>query len=162
MPFALPVAESQIWLFWALSLVFFAFVLRAISRRERESGGRSDPRSRFGIILQSIGIGLAGIGPFKPTLPWLSFGGIAGDLGVLLLMGGAIAVFASSSTALGKNWSLEARTRSDHQLVRTGPYAVVRHPIYLGMTTSLSSRSISSPRPRISSASSPLSAIMTV
>jgi len=133
MPFALPVAESQIWLFWALSLVFFAFVLRAISRRERESGGRSDPRSRFGIILQSIGIGLAGIGPFKPTLPWLSFGGIAGDLGVLLLMGGAIAVFASSSTALGKNWSLEARTRSDHQLVRTGPYAVVRHPIYLGM-----------------------------
>ena len=48
-------------------------------------------------------------------------------------MGGAIALFAASSRELGRNWSLVARTRSDHELVRTGPYAQVRHPIYLGM-----------------------------
>ena len=48
-------------------------------------------------------------------------------------MGGAIALFATSSRELGRNWSLVARTRSDHELVRTGPYARVRHPIYLGM-----------------------------
>ena len=46
---------------------------------------------------------------------------------------GAIALFASSSHELGRNWSLVARTRSDHQLVRSGPYARVRHPIYLAM-----------------------------
>jgi len=48
-------------------------------------------------------------------------------------MGGAIGLFAASSRELGKNWSLVARMRSDHVLVRSGPYAHVRHPIYLGM-----------------------------
>ena len=45
----------------------------------------------------------------------------------------AIALFAASSSALGPNWSLVARTRRDHHLVQRGPYARVRHPIYLGM-----------------------------
>jgi len=31
---------------------------------------------------------------------------------------------------LGRNWSGEITIKQDHQLVRTGPYATVRHPIY--------------------------------
>jgi hypothetical protein len=31
---------------------------------------------------------------------------------------------------LGKNWSAEVRIGEGHQLVRTGPYRMVRHPIY--------------------------------
>jgi protein-S-isoprenylcysteine O-methyltransferase Ste14 len=42
-------------------------------------------------------------------------------------------LFAASSNALGRNWSIVARTRSDHELVQSGPYARVRHPIYLGL-----------------------------
>ncbi|MGI9088170.1 MAG: methyltransferase family protein [Chthoniobacterales bacterium] len=34
---------------------------------------------------------------------------------------------------LGKNWSLAARVTTDHELIETGPYARVRHPIYTGM-----------------------------
>lgn len=34
---------------------------------------------------------------------------------------------------MGRNWSVVARMRSDHELVRTGPFAVVRHPIYLAL-----------------------------
>jgi protein-S-isoprenylcysteine O-methyltransferase Ste14 len=63
--------------------------------------------------------------------------GLAGTAAVLLLMGGAIGLFAASSHELGRNWSLVARMRTDHELVRTGPYAHVRHPIYLGMLLSL-------------------------
>ncbi|MGZ9224880.1 MAG: methyltransferase family protein [Anaerolineales bacterium] len=37
---------------------------------------------------------------------------------------------------LGKNWglstSLQAKLRDDHELVRSGPYAFVRHPMYFG------------------------------
>lgn len=133
MPLAVPIAMPQWWLFDALSLIFFAFIVRAMLRRPKEQGGRTDSGSRLGIILQSIGIALAGIGPVRLTLEWFSATAIAWDLAVLLLMAGAIGLFATSSTVLGKNWSIEARTLDDHQLVRTGPYARVRHPIYLAM-----------------------------
>jgi protein-S-isoprenylcysteine O-methyltransferase Ste14 len=49
------------------------------------------------------------------------------------LMVGATWLFAASSSALGRNWSIVARMRSDHELIRSGPYARVRHPIYLGL-----------------------------
>jgi protein-S-isoprenylcysteine O-methyltransferase Ste14 len=34
---------------------------------------------------------------------------------------------------LGKEWSLTARLVEGHQLATSGPYALVRHPIYSGM-----------------------------
>jgi len=34
---------------------------------------------------------------------------------------------------LGRNWSGEVRIAVDHQLVRTGPYGLLRHPIYTAM-----------------------------
>jgi protein-S-isoprenylcysteine O-methyltransferase Ste14 len=33
---------------------------------------------------------------------------------------------------LGRNWSGTVTVKQDHKLIRTGPYAVVRHPIYAG------------------------------
>src|SRR5690349_17625660 len=128
-----PIAITQVWLLGALSLAFFAFLFRTMARRQREMGGRRATSSRVGIIVQGLGMGLVGPGIVRPTLSWSSLPAIAGCIAVLLLVGGAVMLFASSSTALGKNWSFEARTRSDHELIRGGPYAYVRHPIYLGM-----------------------------
>jgi protein-S-isoprenylcysteine O-methyltransferase Ste14 len=34
---------------------------------------------------------------------------------------------------LGRNWSAEVRIATDHQLIRTGPYRFLRHPIYTAM-----------------------------
>src|SRR5437588_2899159 len=34
---------------------------------------------------------------------------------------------------LGRNWSGTVTVKEDHTLVQTGPYAVVRHPIYSGI-----------------------------
>ena len=34
---------------------------------------------------------------------------------------------------LGRNWSAEVRIAKDHELVRTGPYRILRHPIYTAM-----------------------------
>jgi protein-S-isoprenylcysteine O-methyltransferase Ste14 len=131
--FVVPIAITQIWLFSALSLVFLGFLIRAMSRRESEAGGRRATSSRLGIFVQGLGMAFVVPGMIRPTMAWSSLPAIAACVAILLLMGGAIALFASSSTALGKNWSFEARTRSDHELIRSGPYAYVRHPIYLGM-----------------------------
>lgn len=43
----------------------------------------------------------------------------------------ALAVWAR--VVLGRNWSGEVATKVGHQLVRSGPYARVRHPIYTAM-----------------------------
>jgi len=129
----LPVSYLQLGTFSVCGLVFFVFLLRAISQRTPEAGGKRDRRSQLGIAIQSIGIALAGFGFVKATLTPFSAPSLAGTAGVLILMGGAIGLFASSSRELGRNWSLVARMRSDHELIRTGPYARVRHPIYLGM-----------------------------
>lgn len=38
-------------------------------------------------------------------------------------------------THLGSNWSQAVAVKQDHQLITTGPYALVRHPIYTGLLT---------------------------
>ena len=128
-----PVGWLQFWLLCGLGLLFFASLIRALMKRTPESGERREGKSRIGILLQSISFFLAGFGGVRPSLPLLSPAALAGALVVLLLIGGCLYLFAASSNALGKNWSFEARTRTDHQLIRNGPYARIRHPIYLGM-----------------------------
>lgn len=133
MPLTVPISWLQLWTFSGSGLVFFVFLLRTLSRSGAESGTRRDRRSQLGIAIQGIGMALAGFGVVKPTLASFSAAGLAGTAVVFLLMAGAVALFAASSRELGRNWSLVARMRSDHELVRTGAYARVRHPIYLGM-----------------------------
>lgn len=51
-----------------------------------------------------------------------------------LLVQGASAAFAIwARRHLGRYWSGAITTKADHQLVRSGPYRFVRHPIYSGM-----------------------------
>lgn len=38
---------------------------------------------------------------------------------------------------LGGNWSGEITVKQDHELIRAGPYAIVRHPIYSGFLLAL-------------------------
>jgi protein-S-isoprenylcysteine O-methyltransferase Ste14 len=56
----------------------------------------------------------------------------AGWLGVLLTAAGvAIAIWAR--VHLGTNWSGVVTLKEDHELIRTGPYRTIRHPIYTGI-----------------------------
>ncbi|HEY0704192.1 MAG TPA: isoprenylcysteine carboxylmethyltransferase family protein [Candidatus Acidoferrales bacterium] len=58
-----------------------------------------------------------------PAIPWLG--------GWLALGGVLFAVWARAT--IGRNWSAEVQIKQDHQLIRTGPYAHIRHPIYTGI-----------------------------
>ncbi len=48
-------------------------------------------------------------------------------------LGFALAAWARNH--LGRNWSAAIASATGHQLVRSGPYRVVRHPIYTAMFT---------------------------
>ena len=55
-------------------------------------------------------------------------------LGVALTVCGLLfAVWAREH--LGKNWSRSVTLKQDHELITSGPYALVRHPIYTGVLT---------------------------
>lgn len=54
---------------------------------------------------------------------------------VLLALGLGFSVIARFR--LGRNWSGLVTVKQDHELIRSGPYALVRHPIYTGMLTAL-------------------------
>lgn len=61
---------------------------------------------------------------------------IVGYIGLALtIVGLAIAIWARFY--LGRNWSARVTIKKDHELVRTGPYAIVRHPIYSGIILAL-------------------------
>jgi protein-S-isoprenylcysteine O-methyltransferase Ste14 len=54
------------------------------------------------------------------------------DSGIFLTFAGAaVAIWARYS--LGQYWSGRVTLKVDHQLIRFGPYAHVRHPIYSGL-----------------------------
>jgi len=70
-------------------------------------------------------VGVLGRG-FTPALPAISYGGMAAALGGMF-----IAIWAR--VHLGRYWSDKIVLKADHQLIRTGPYACMRHPIYSGV-----------------------------
>jgi protein-S-isoprenylcysteine O-methyltransferase Ste14 len=43
---------------------------------------------------------------------------------------------------LGRNWSGMGMVKEDHELVRSGPYAIVRHPIYSGLLLAILGKAI--------------------
>ena len=49
----------------------------------------------------------------------------------LVVVGIAFAVWAIAT--LGRHYDLELEIHRDHELVRSGPYRLVRHPIYTGL-----------------------------
>jgi protein-S-isoprenylcysteine O-methyltransferase Ste14 len=123
----------------ALGVGFVLFLLSLAAARGRgrkfgsDSGGRRASASILWIMVQGIGIGIAGFGPVRPLLdPWSPLA--LGEMGIVgLLMGGAALLFDWSSRTMGKNWALVARTRNDATLVTTGPFALVRNPIYVAL-----------------------------
>ena len=70
------------------------------------------------------------VGPLRlrlvPDEPWIDRTGIA-----LTWLGVAIAAWARY--CIGMYWSARVTLKEGHQLIRSGPYAFVRHPIYTGM-----------------------------
>lgn len=70
--------------------------------------------------------------PHSPPLGYVS----------LALTWGGIAFAAWARFYLGSNWSGRVTIKKDHRLIRSGPYALVRHPIYTGLLTAVAGMTI--------------------
>ena len=116
-------------------LLFFLAVMR-MSFASRGGGSPEAGRSGIsllGIGLQMLGFASTGFGSIRIALPAASLASLAQACAVAALMTGAVALFVAAARQMGRNWSLVARTRKDHELVTSGAFAHVRHPIYTAL-----------------------------
>jgi protein-S-isoprenylcysteine O-methyltransferase Ste14 len=108
------------WVAWGVP-----FVPAALRRRTAATRDRS---ARWGLLLQGLGYFVVWqrlAQQLAPSLPRVAGAGLA-----FLL---AAALSWTAVRALGRHWRVEAGLDPDHELVRTGPYRIVRHPIYTSM-----------------------------
>jgi protein-S-isoprenylcysteine O-methyltransferase Ste14 len=64
----------------------------------------------------------------------------------LLLLGIGFAFWAR--VHIGRNWSGHVTLKPGHRLIRTGPYALVRHPIYTGLLLAMTGTAVAVDRGR--------------
>jgi protein-S-isoprenylcysteine O-methyltransferase Ste14 len=106
------------WIYWLVEAV-----------RSKPGGGGGISGRPVGTVIVIAGIiliprlHLHGLNVHAPVLR---------AIGVALFVAGlALAVWARIN--IGRNWGMPMTTKAEPELVTSGPYAVVRHPIYSGI-----------------------------
>jgi len=120
------IALAELILCWVL------WILGFIKPRKKAAGQKKvveASSSRWGIVLQTIG--------FAFTWAYVRPVGLekspAALIAAMILAPVSTAVGWAAARHLGKQWRYVAALSEDHELVQTGPYRWVRHPIYASM-----------------------------
>ncbi|WP_455874534.1 protein-S-isoprenylcysteine O-methyltransferase [Rhizobium yanglingense] len=120
---------------WVLGVVAWYIIRYPFERRAKRVRVVSHRRSRIETIgLASALLGLAIVPGFYvatgmpqaadyPARAWAITVGV-------VLFAAAMWVFRRTHKELGRNWSITLEIRDQHQLICSGPYAFVRHPMY--------------------------------
>jgi protein-S-isoprenylcysteine O-methyltransferase Ste14 len=111
------------WIAWSAGFV---------SPRRKAAGQQpvvSAPVSKWGIALQTLGFAFV----WAYVRP-VGFQKSAASLVTSMVLAPAsVALGWSAARRLGKQWRYQAALIQDHELVQTGPYGLIRHPIYTSM-----------------------------
>jgi protein-S-isoprenylcysteine O-methyltransferase Ste14 len=120
MPITGYVLLAAAWLIWLAPFLLTGWKFGGAAVRDRNA--------RWGILLQAAAYSVLWQSPFWTYSP----GPWRMTLAVLFLaLAGTLSWTAAR--ALGKHLRLDAALSADHQLIRSGPYRIIRHPIYASM-----------------------------
>jgi protein-S-isoprenylcysteine O-methyltransferase Ste14 len=121
---------------WFLWLGYWIIAARATSQTRQRESLASRLSHYVPTILGGVFLGVPNsLGPqlehcfHAHTLVWFW------PAVTLVAIGLGFSVWARAR--LGGNWSAEVTVKEHHELVRGGPYALVRHPIYTGVLLAL-------------------------
>jgi len=113
------------------------FVIWAVTRlgTRRTAVSQADSRARAAVLVVWIAWFLLFNDRVHKGVLGLRFvpeGSAAEYIGAALgILGLLFAIWARFT--IGRNWSAMATVTQDHELIRRGPYGIVRHPIYSGL-----------------------------
>ena len=109
---------------WAIGAVLTKRTARVQTASSRLIQGGLATAGFLLLLRPEMGVGLLAR-RFLPDSAAAAYAGLA-----LTACGAALAVWAR--LFLGANWSATVTIKQDHEIIRSGPYALVRHPIYSG------------------------------
>lgn len=124
--------EPRLWASGALWILFIGYWSAAASKTAQTKSSESASSRQLHQLLMYGSLALAffrlpGLGQrWLPAASYIVLLGLAIHVGSIML-----AVWARRH--LGRNWSGAITAKVDHQLIRTGPYRLIRHPIYTAM-----------------------------
>ncbi len=121
------IALVVFWFAWGYPFIF------RVPLKQRRQTIHALGSIRVGLLLEGIAIFLA----FAFRLPPESSIGLERVLPALLLGPVAAALSWNSVKHLGKQFRVHGSGNEDQVLVRTGPYALVRHPVYSSLLAML-------------------------
>jgi protein-S-isoprenylcysteine O-methyltransferase Ste14 len=112
-------------------------VILVLGKRGAAKGSaKRDMRSTLGFLLQCAAYAICFAfyrRYFSPIVPMSILAeSILAAISIALTLWSVWFCYAAAH-ALGKQWALMARVIEGHELIRQGPYAIVRNPIYLAM-----------------------------
>jgi protein-S-isoprenylcysteine O-methyltransferase Ste14 len=131
--FTVQVAVLAAWWVFAAAFLFRNSQKKVIAPGKVE---QRDPGALAGVLLQ--GLGYATIW-FVPRLPEASLLPVGSTVSTALMVCAPVIAFLSvwlvmsAIRALGKQWAVNARLLEGHALITSGPFSLMRHPIYAGM-----------------------------
>jgi len=120
---------NGLWAAWLVYWFLAAFGTKPTARRESAASRLSHILPLALAVALLVQPAMAGPVLALPILPRMAGFDIIGA--VLVALGLGFAVWAR--LRLAGNWSGTVTVKQGHELVRSGPYALVRHPIYTGM-----------------------------
>jgi protein-S-isoprenylcysteine O-methyltransferase Ste14 len=121
-------ATSLVWAAFVLSWLGAAFWAdRAEKRTAKREAWLYRSVTTAGIVLL-----VAGGQQFAHADRLWSFGPVV-EYALVLVVLAALAFTWWGRLYLGRLWSSSVTKKADHRVVDTGPYAIVRHPIYTGI-----------------------------
>ncbi len=124
------------WILIGLWLIFISYWLVSSLGTKKTLGQKSSVRGAWSrlatILITLIIINIPGFDQFSRSLQQTLFTPLLGIVGVTLAtLGIGLAIWARAY--LGKNWGMPRSIKAEPELITTGPYHFVRHPIYTGV-----------------------------
>jgi len=120
----------------AVGWIGFGAILVLGKRGAAKGAARRDAKSSIGFALQCAAYALCFVfcrAYFSPLVAAPLWTETILAAFTIALTGASVWFCFAAARALGKQWALMARLIEGHELIRQGPYALVRNPIYLAM-----------------------------
>ncbi len=124
------------WIVWLVVWVLAAG-WSARTASHHDLGAESPSRV---LTLAAVVMILASYWPLPQAMLWTSTREIGWAMAGLVVLG--LGFTWAARLHLGPLWSSTSAPTEDHRIVETGPYAVVRHPVYAGLLLAVAATAI--------------------